>query len=126
MTLLTQVVEYILNEQINLQDVISSCTDMALSSQQCTIVSCGPNDFENLVAEALNEAKVSLLQTPDPGGLNSFGDAPRTSKKPKIAIVGMAGRFPDAADHEKFWDLLEKGLDVHRKVGHDFLSESKF
>ena len=36
-----------------------------------------------------------------------------------IAIVGMAGRFPDAADHEKFWELLEKGLDVHREVPPD-------
>jgi hypothetical protein len=34
----------------------------------------------------------------------------------KIAIIGMAGRFPGAADHEKFWQLLEQGLDLHRKV----------
>ncbi|KAL8723506.1 MAG: hypothetical protein Q9225_000239 [Loekoesia sp. 1 TL-2023] len=31
----------------------------------------------------------------------------------------MAGRFPNAADHEKFWELLEAGLDVHRKVPPD-------
>ncbi|KAG8525619.1 Type I Iterative PKS [Bacidia gigantensis] len=31
----------------------------------------------------------------------------------------MAGRFPDAADHEKFWDLLEAGLDVHRRIPSD-------
>lgn len=36
-----------------------------------------------------------------------------------IALEGMAGRFPDATDHEKFWDLLEKGLDVHRTVPAD-------
>lgn len=36
--------------------------------------------------------------------------------KPRLAIVGLAGRFPDAADHEKFWDLLKAGRDVHRKV----------
>ena len=47
---------------------------------------------------------------------SAFGDAPRTSKKPKLAIVGMAGRFPNAADHEKFWELLEAGLDVHKRV----------
>jgi hypothetical protein len=34
----------------------------------------------------------------------------------KIAIVGMAGRFPNAADHEAYWKLLEQGLDVHREV----------
>ncbi|OZJ01940.1 hypothetical protein BZG36_05397 [Bifiguratus adelaidae] len=37
----------------------------------------------------------------------------------KIAIVGMAGRFPGAADHEAFWELLKKGLDVHREVPSD-------
>ncbi|KAF2155209.1 polyketide synthase [Myriangium duriaei CBS 260.36] len=37
----------------------------------------------------------------------------------KIAIVGMAGRFPSAASHEALWELLEKGLDVHRKVPSD-------
>ncbi|KKY31072.1 putative polyketide synthase [Diaporthe ampelina] len=31
----------------------------------------------------------------------------------------MAGRFPDAASHEKLWELLEKGLDVHRVVPAD-------
>lgn len=34
----------------------------------------------------------------------------------KIAIVGMAGRFPDAASCEELWQILEKGLDVHRRV----------
>lgn len=37
----------------------------------------------------------------------------------KLAIVGMAGRFPDAASHQKLWELLEKGLDVHREVPKD-------
>ncbi|KAF4633175.1 hypothetical protein G7Y89_g4946 [Cudoniella acicularis] len=37
----------------------------------------------------------------------------------KLAIVGMAGRFPDAETHEKLWELLEKGLDVHREVPPD-------
>ena len=46
---------------------------------------------------------------------------PGALKKPDsdIAIVGMSGRFPDAADYEKFWELLEKGLDVHREVPPD-------
>ncbi|RAL59691.1 hypothetical protein DID88_000324 [Monilinia fructigena] len=37
----------------------------------------------------------------------------------KIAIVGMSGRFPDSADHEAFWSLLEQGLDVHREIPAD-------
>ena len=34
----------------------------------------------------------------------------------KIAIVGMSGRFPNAEDPSAFWELLEKGLDVHQVV----------
>jgi acyl transferase domain-containing protein len=37
----------------------------------------------------------------------------------KIAIVGMSGRFPDAASPGAFWDLLKQGLDVHREIPID-------
>jgi monodictyphenone polyketide synthase len=38
----------------------------------------------------------------------------------KIAIVGMSCRMPaSATDTEKFWQLLEQGLDVHRKIPAD-------
>ncbi|KAF2844835.1 putative polyketide synthase [Plenodomus tracheiphilus IPT5] len=38
----------------------------------------------------------------------------------KIAIVGMSCRMPGgASDTEKFWQLLEQGLDVHRKIPAD-------
>lgn len=45
---------------------------------------------------------------------------PRGSLQSKIAIVGMSCRMPGGAtDTEKFWELLEKGLDVHRKIPAD-------
>jgi len=34
----------------------------------------------------------------------------------KLAIVGMAGRFPSSGDHHKFWKLLMDGIDAHREV----------
>lgn len=38
----------------------------------------------------------------------------------KIAIVGMSCRMPGGAtDTEKFWELLESGLDVHRRIPAD-------
>ena len=36
--------------------------------------------------------------------------------KPKLAIIGISGRFPGAKDTEAFWDLLHQGLDVHKIV----------
>lgn len=45
---------------------------------------------------------------------------PRGPAQSKIAIVGMSCRLPGGAtDTEKFWELLEKGLDVHRKIPAD-------
>lgn len=45
---------------------------------------------------------------------------PRGSQQAKIAIVGMSCRMPGGAtDTDKFWDLLDQGLDVHRKIPAD-------
>ena len=45
---------------------------------------------------------------------------PRGSMESKIAIVGMSCRMPGGAtDTEKFWELLEGGMDVHRKIPAD-------
>ena len=47
-------------------------------------------------------------------------DRARGPMQSKIAIVGMACRYPgDTTDTEKYWTLLEQGLDVHRKVPAD-------
>nr|AGI60157.1 type I polyketide synthase PKS5 [Dolichousnea longissima] len=46
--------------------------------------------------------------------------APRGTMQSKIAIVGMSCRMPGGAtDTEKFWNILEQGLDVHREIPAD-------
>lgn len=58
----------------------------------------------------------SVTETPvNPCSVNSTGRAEHS----KIAIIGFSGRFPDAPSSESFWDLLHKGLDVHREVPPD-------
>lgn len=45
---------------------------------------------------------------------------PRSSMQSGIAIVGMSCRMPNGAtDTDKFWELLENGLDVHQKIPAD-------
>lgn len=47
-------------------------------------------------------------------------ERPRGPLQSKIAIVGMSCRMPGGAtDTEKFWALLDHGLDVHRKIPAD-------
>ncbi|KAF2266560.1 ketoacyl-synt-domain-containing protein [Lojkania enalia] len=59
-----------------------------------------------LLPERPTERNAPLLEDPS---LSS-------PKKPKLAIIGMSGRFPGAKDNEAFWDLLYQGLDVHKSV----------
>ena len=45
---------------------------------------------------------------------------PRNTAQSKLAIVGMSCRLPGGATNtEKFWELLEKGLDVSRRIPAD-------
>ena len=120
--LLVAIINDILNEPLRLNEVLDSCVRTAVDSgpTKCQVISCGPSNAVRSFVSALTSgtsAKVVLqkesLQAPSTLRLNQI---PRTSTKPKLAIVGMAGRFPDASDAEKFWELLNAGLDVHREV----------
>jgi hypothetical protein len=51
---------------------------------------------------------------------NGSDSKPHGSLQSKIAIVGMSCRMPGGATNtEKFWELLESGLDVHREIPED-------
>lgn len=123
-SLFTAVIQDILTETLSIQKVVDGCAKLATEAncEQCSIISFGPSNSKSMFAKAMEcekKLKVTLhedLAAKLSGAPSAFGDAPRTSKRPKLAIVGMAGRFPNAADHEKFWDLLEAGLDVHKRV----------
>ncbi|OAA34323.1 Beta-ketoacyl synthase [Metarhizium rileyi] len=64
-----------------------------------------------MVPDSIMEA-VGASVSPKSIGSAKAGDS-------RIAIIGMSGRFPEAADTEAFWDLLYQGLDVHRRVPED-------
>lgn len=62
----------------------------------------------------------SLYEKAKEGPERSIVCGPRGPAQSKIAIVGMSCRMPGGAtDTEKFWQLLESGLDVHRKIPAD-------
>ncbi|KEY74802.1 hypothetical protein S7711_06489 [Stachybotrys chartarum IBT 7711] len=62
----------------------------------------------------------SLIPAPPPAAQlkpESPETSPLNPKTAKLAIIGMAGRFPGGAnDTNAFWDLLYQGLDVHKSV----------
>ena len=112
-----------LNVPIFIQSTFDRCVQIAKASQgpHCLVIPCGPTAFASNLAKAVareTQLDVILKMPPQlplegvPSGIGSHG----SSGKCKLAIVGMSGRFPDAANHEALWDLLCKGLDVHRVV----------
>ncbi|OAA61847.1 polyketide synthase [Niveomyces insectorum RCEF 264] len=125
-------VNEILNEPLLFGRVLDGCLDVARacpSSGDCLVVPFGPTQNANTLASLVRSKtglEVTLRPSPDfsatastitavPAKIGNHGNV----GKCKLAVVGMAGRFPDAASHEKLWELLAKGLDVHRVVPPD-------
>jgi naphtho-gamma-pyrone polyketide synthase len=102
--------------------------DLVLGGSYTELIQTSPPGAQFAIFPILTNAAPSLAGTLSQSTIDSAiaesstvaSDKP--SGKPdqsKIAIVGHSGRFPDAASTEKFWELLHKGLDVHREIPAD-------
>ncbi|KAF2204098.1 ketoacyl-synt-domain-containing protein [Delitschia confertaspora ATCC 74209] len=101
-----------------LEEVVTQVT--AASQPNCYLFALGITNIASSLASALKSGGQPSISVKDhtswvPRPENSEG----RTQNDKIAIVGMAGRFPSAASPEDLWELLEKGLDVHREVPSD-------
>ena len=124
--LITAVTQDMLQKPLNLQRVLESCVKQARNYQGslCLVIPFGPTHAANSLVQLLKnetDLEVHLRRAPHSkrDRMASHTGDHGSSKKCKLAIVGMAGRFPDSATHEKLWELLEKGLAVHREVPPD-------
>ncbi|KAK1783530.1 putative polyketide synthase [Copromyces sp. CBS 386.78] len=125
-SLLKQIVHEVLLEPLRFTKVLDGCIARAKSFKgtNCLILSLGPTQNGSTLVgliKAHTNLEVTFRDCPpiSPEATASRIGNHGSSGKCKLAIVGMAGRFPDAANHEKLWELLEKGLDVHRVVPPD-------
>lgn len=89
--------------------------------ETCTVLPICPANVGNGLVRSLEQTKAcaanldSALWTGAQSNLAS-GELSGKLVDSKIAIVGMAGRFPNADSHEAFWALLEKGTDTHKII----------
>jgi iterative type I PKS product template protein len=124
--LMIAIASTILNETLVFNKVLDGCLERArqFESKSCLILPLGPTQnaasLRNLLQtqtdlDIVLRAQPAASRDSIVSGVGNHG----SSGRPKLAIVGMAGRFPDAASHEKLWELLESGLDVHREVPPD-------
>ena len=96
-------------------DILQSALRIA-DPREFTVVPLG-STAHHLIYNVLKQtAWRSAVRSAQPAN-GSAGQQYVTSgdfKKPKLAIIGMSGRFPDAKNNEAFWDILYHGLDVHK------------
>ena len=121
-----QVVADILVNPIDFNKILQECVSkMSIVEGDCRVVPIGPTNAASTVVSALQtrmKSKTSLLD-------HQLGQSPPTHlgtgnlRNSKIAIVGMSGRFPGGSDVEGLWEVLMKGLDMHKEVGDPTLLE---
>lgn len=123
----SNIIEEILTKAIRWDAVVGGIIQRA---KDTAAVECEVQLFRNslpsheLLASLANELTqikastkdlVSWITKPD-----SHPAGPSGTAQSKIAIVGMACRLPGGAtDPEKFWEVLDKGLDVHQRIPAD-------
>ena len=104
-------------EPIHWDRVTKACTNASVDAAKVHAI--GPTNLASSMVTALKATGADV--TLEDQTTWALGDStrPTTKTHSDIAIIGMSGRFPDAADTEAFWTMLEKGLDVHRPVPPD-------
>ncbi|KAI0434278.1 polyketide synthase [Xylaria sp. FL1042] len=125
-SLLKAVVHEILNEPLYFHRTLNGSINEArhFTGSRVLVIPCGPTQAASALANHLrSETKLEVvLRSPPEVSLESsathIGNHGSTGKC-RLAIVGMAGRFPDSESVEALWDLLEKGIDAHRVIPAD-------
>ena len=117
LSLLQNCLSEILLNPLHWDNVLKGCgkTD----ATHAKVLAVGPTNLAPSMLSVLKSAGVEVDFEDSASWGFKRAPGPIAMTDSPIAIVGMAGRFPDAADHEAFWKNLEAGLDLHREVPPD-------
>ena len=104
--------------------VIASCLPILQDKgvRKCKLLPIGTTATQSLVAVLTRptagdiDLEVEDCSPPKEQVKTTNSPDSEVTKDTDIAIIGMSGRFPEAGDVDSFWELLYKGLDVHREV----------
>lgn len=124
--LLQQVMEEILTETVRWDLVINAVSNQLkrLKPQSAQLVSIQPSHYNQRLLErwrselpGTSVSESAIL----PAAIDLAADRspPKDTRSSKIAVVGMALRFPGANSTNEFWDRLMKRQDMHRAIPSD-------
>ncbi|KAK5951062.1 polyketide synthase [Knufia fluminis] len=118
MDILEEALREVILEPIRWDKVLKYCASG--SPTEAKVFAVGVTNLTSSVVSALkaNTTKVTMEDQSSWATVAPAGTQ-QSKREADIAIVGFSGRFPDAANHDLFWDLLVKGLDVHRPIPAD-------
>ena len=122
LALFEQVLHEILREPVHLDVLLRETASQMISLKvsDCSVATFGISNFSNTLVSSLTASGQCNVVLEDSQSYSASSRPPTlTARNNKVAIVGMSGRFPGAASHDALWELLEKGLDVHREVPSD-------
>ncbi|KAF2637343.1 ketoacyl-synt-domain-containing protein [Massarina eburnea CBS 473.64] len=119
-TILKDAVRQILLQPINWRSILDEIQSWIgeAGAQSFSVIPIGTT-ADQIIHNEFRQTSLRMLTSPTHPYTKSSSlthSSSSTSKKPKLAIIGMSGRFPGAKDVDAFWDLLYQGLDVHKPV----------
>lgn len=117
--LLSAAVNAILREHLTSDDVLPGIKNIVQPgvAQSCTIISIGTTSGSKLIdmirADDVETGEVNLV---DEKAMMEGLSASNHVKQSKLAITGFSGRFPEAENIHRFWDVLHGGIDTHSET----------
>lgn len=124
---LTEIMTEILTQSIRWDQTIDGVSAhlRRLSPHQAQLWSLQPSHYMQSVLDRWDTELPSTtlsqeIMMPAVMSMKLESSPPLDTKLAKLAVVGMACRFPGGADDtEKFWELLAQGRDVHKPIPAD-------
>ena len=117
--LLYQMILDITQNTLQLTKTVQAVVSDLQGKGDVELIVVGPTAHTNLVQSAFQDANIKVILTRQAKAsplANNIRDG-----SDQVAIVGMSGRFPGSENVQEFWETLQKGLDLHKKVSDNNL-----
>jgi hypothetical protein len=114
--LFQEVIHEVLAKPIIWNNTVAACSETIKeqAAYHWHVRTFGPDLMGRRLASSLQGIKGSSISYA-PGNCQQTTEI-NAGTRPPIAVIGMAGRFPSAANPDELWELLRRGTDCHIEV----------